>query len=141
METLEVCWDVDFVIDLDENGDTMDDCDFVGPDISYHWPTAGLMQIRFHVTDDDGDWAEAIVNVTVVNLKPKAAASPEKLTVRVGEELVIWTNETTDSSSDIPNLIFNWDFDSSADFDDDGDPLNDIQAVTEYGEPLRHTFA
>ena len=141
LETLEVCWDVDFVVDLDENGDTMDDCDFVGPDITYHWPTAGLMQIRFHVTDDDGDSAEAIVNVTVVNLKPKAAASPEKLTVRVGEELVIWTNETTDSSSDIPNLIFNWDFDSSADFDDDGDPLNDIQAVTQYGEPLRHTFA
>ena len=141
LETLEVCWDVDFIIDLDENGDTMDDCDFVGPDINYHWPDAGLMQIRFHVTDDDGDSAEAIVNVTVVNLKPKAAASPEKLTIQVGEELVIWTNETTDSSSDMPNLIFNWDFDSSADFDDDGDPLNDIQAVTSYGEPLRHTFA
>jgi len=141
METLEVCWDVDFAVDFDENGDTMDDCDFVGADITHHWTDSGQKMIRFHVTDDDGDSAEAFVNVTVVNLKPNVVATPEKLTVQVGEELVIWTNETTDSSSDMPELIFNWDFDSSSDFDDDGNPLNDIQAVTSYGEPLRHTFA
>ena len=141
METLQVCWDVDFEVDLDDNGDTMDDCDFVGADITHHWADSGEKTIRFHVTDDDGDSAEAIVIVNVVNLKPNAAAHAEKLTVQVGEELVIWTNETTDSSSDIPNLIFNWDFDSSSDSDDDGNPLNDIEAVTSYGEPLRHTFA
>ncbi|MDP7312916.1 MAG: hypothetical protein QF831_05715, partial [Candidatus Thalassarchaeaceae archaeon] len=140
METLQVCWDVNFEVDFDDNGDTMDDCDFVGADITHHWADSGEKTIRFHVTDDDGDSAEAIVIVNVVNLKPNAAANAEKLTIQVGEELVIWTNETTDSSSDIPNLIFNWDFDSSSDSDDDGNPLNDIEAVTSYGEPLRHTF-
>ena len=125
---------------MDENGDTMDDCDHVGADMTHSWGESGDYQIRFHVTDDDGDSAEAFVNLTVVNLRPSAAATPEKLTVMVGEELVIWTNDTTDSASDMENLIYSWDFDLSSDYDDDGDPGNDLNAITENGEPLRHIF-
>ncbi len=141
LDSLRVCWDVDFEVDLDSNGDSMDDCDFVGADITHYWSDAGEKMLRFHVTDDDGDTAEAIVNVTVANLKPKAAATAEKLEVQVGEELVIWTNETTDSASDMSQLIFSWDLDTSKDSDDDGDPTNDLDVITLVNEPLRHAFA
>ena len=140
IEDLTVCWDVDFTVDLDLNGNNMDDCDFVGAVMTYHWTDPGEKNLVFHVTDDDGDKAEAYANITVKNKRPKAAATPEKLTVTVGEELVIWTNETTDSPSDMPNLRFFWDFDTTDDDDDDGDTTNDINARTATDEPLRHVF-
>jgi hypothetical protein len=141
VESLEVCWDVDFEIDLDENGDAQDDCDFVGADITYHWSLPGNKTIRFHVTDNDGDSAFALVNITVVNLRPQAAVDAEKDIILVGEEWVVWTNETTDSESDMDQLIYSWDLDIFVDADDDGDPTNDLDMITANGEPLRYAFA
>lgn len=140
IDSLQVCWDVDFEIDLDDNGDTMDDCDFVGADITYHWSTAGEKIIRFHVTDDNGDSDSAYVNISVVNLRPQAAVSVEKDSVLVGEEWVVWTNDTTDSVSDMDQLIYSWDLDIFVDADDDGDPTNDLDMITANGEPLRYAF-
>ena len=140
IDSLQVCWDVDFEIDLDDNGDTMDDCDFVGADITYHWSTAGEKIIRFHVTDDNGDSDSAYVNISVVNLRPQAAVSVEKDSILVGEEWVVWTNDTTDSVSDMDQLIYSWDLDIFVDADDDGDPTNDLDMITANGEPLRYAF-
>ena len=140
LDSLQVCWDVDFMLDVDENGDTQDDCDYVGANLAHSWSVNGEHMIRFHVTDDDGESADAFVNVSVVNLRPKAAAEAESLSIQVGEELVIWTNGTTDSASDMAKLRFEWDLDTSTDWDDDGDPANDIELVTELNQPLRHIF-
>jgi hypothetical protein len=141
VESLVVCWDVDFEIDLDENGDTQDDCDYVGASITHHWSLPGNKTIRFHVTDNDGDSAFTLVNMTVVNLRPQAAVSVEKDSILVGEEWVVWTNETTDSESDMDQLIYSWDLDIFVDADDDGDPTNDLDMITANGEPLRYAFA
>ena len=140
METLQVCWDVDFEVDLDQNGDAQDDCDFVGASITHHWALPGNKTIRFHVTDNDGDSAFALVNITVVNLRPQAAVSVGKDSVLVGEEWVVWTNDTTDSESDMDQLIYSWDLDIFVDADDDGDPTNDLDMITANGEPLRYAF-
>jgi len=141
VESLVVCWDVDFEIDFDENGDAQDDCDYVGASITHHWSLSGNKTIRFHVTDNDGDSAFALVNITVVNLRPQAAVSVEKDSILVGEEWVVWTNDTTDSESDMDQLIYSWDLDIFVDADDDGDPTNDLDMITANGEPLRYAFA
>ncbi len=140
LDSLRVCWDVDFEVDLDDNGDTTDDCDHVGAQLVHEWPKSGEKVVRFHVTDDDGEQAESLVNISVINLRPKAALEAESSEVMVGEELVIWTNDTSDSSSDMGILRFTWDFDANTDSDDDGDAGNDIDEITATGEPLRHIF-
>jgi hypothetical protein len=96
--------------------------------------------IRFHVTDDDGAFAEALVSVTVVNLRPKAKMVPEVTTVMVGEELVIWSNGTTDTESDMALLLYSWDVDTAVDSDGDGDARNDADHLTSGFNPLRHTY-
>lgn len=140
LDSLQICWDVDFEVDLDENGDRMDDCDMVGATLVYHWSVSGNKSVRFHVTDDNGESAESIVNLTVVNLKPKAAAEAERLTLAVGDELIVWTNDTSDTASDMDLLRFSWDMDTSFDADDDGDTGNDLDMITTAGEPLRFVF-
>jgi len=140
IDSLVVCWDVNFEIDLDQNGDTQDDCDFVGDSITHHWSTPGNKTIRFHVTDNDGDSDFALVNITIVNLRPQAAVSVEKDSILVGEEWVVWTNDTTDSESDMDQLVYSWDLDIYVDADDDGNPTNDLDMITANGEPLRYAF-
>jgi hypothetical protein len=140
VDSLQVCWDIDPSNDADDNLVNNDDCDYVGDTISHTWPEAGVYTIRFHVTDDDGDFAESLVNVTVVNLKPKAGLEAEKTSVIVGEEVIIWTNSTTDTESDMSLLMFIWDLDTLTDADGDGDPANDMDRFTSRISPLRHTF-
>ena len=136
-ETLQVCWDVDWGTDLDDDGDSMNDCDVEGADFTWSWSKKGIHTVRFHVTDDDGVQASQLVDVEVVNKKPVAHADPELLTIMVGEDLIIWTNNTTDSQSDMARLIYTWDLDSLHDSDDDGDPANDLDFE---GTPFRRSF-
>jgi len=140
VDSLQVCWDIDLKNDADDNLVNYDDCDYIGDTISHSWPEAGAYTIRFHVTDDDGDVAESLVVVNVVNLRPKAALEAEKTTVVVGEEVVIWTTETSDTESDMSLLMFSWDLDTNTDSNGDGDPANDMDIFTPRTSPLRHTF-
>ena len=140
VDSLQVCWDIDLENDADDNLVNNDDCDYTGDSISHSWPEAGVYTIRFHVTDDDGDVAESLVDVNVVNLRPKAALEAEKTSVLVGEEVVIWTTETSDTESDMSLLMFIWDLDINTDSNGDGDPANDMDTFTSATSPLRHTF-
>ena len=140
VDSLQVCWDINLENDADDNLVKNDDCDYIGDTISHSWPEAGVYTIRFHVTDDDGDVAESLIDVNVVNLRPKAALSAEKTTVVVGEEVVIWTTETNDTISDLSLLMFSWDLDTDTDSNGDGDPANDMDTFTPRISPLRHTF-
>jgi PKD repeat protein len=140
VDSLQVCWDIDLGNDADDNLVNNDDCDYIGDTISHSWPEAGVYTIRFHVTDDDGDVAESLVDVNVVNLRPKAALEAEKTTVVVGEEVVIWTTETSDTTSDLSLLMFSWDLDTDTDSNGDGDPANAMDTFTPRTSPLRHTF-
>ena len=140
VDSLQVCWDIDLENDADDNLVKNDDCDYIGDNISHSWPEAGFYTIRFHITDDDGDVAESMVDVNVVNLPPKAALEAEKTTVVVGEEVVIWTTETSDTESDMSLLMFTWDLDTNTDSNEDGDPANDMDTFTSAISPLRHIF-
>ena len=139
-ETLRVCWDIDLTNDADDDQNEVNDCDYTGVHLAHSWPAAGEYVIRFHVTDDDGAFAEALVSVTVVNLRPKAKMVPEVTTVMVGEELVIWSNGTTDTESDMALLLYSWDVDTAVDRDGDGDARNDADYLTSGFNPLRHTY-
>ena len=140
VDSLQVCWDVDLTNDADDNLVNFDDCDYVGASINHSWPVAGEYTVRFHVTDDDGAVAESLVNVTVVNLRPKAVATAEKTSVAVGEEVVISTSGTSDTDSDLSLLIFTWDLDTTTDANGDGDAANDPDSFTSRTGSLRHTF-
>ena len=140
VDSLQVCWDIDLENDADDNLVKNDDCDYIGDSISHSWPEAGVYTIRFHVTDDDGDVAESLVDVNVVNLRPKAALEAEKTTVVLGEEVVIWTTDTNDTVSDLSLLMFSWDLDTDTDSNGDGDPANDMDTFTSRTSPLRHIF-
>jgi hypothetical protein len=139
-DSLTVCWDVDLTNDADDDLNERNDCDYVGVNLAHSWPAAGEYEIRFHVTDDDGAVAEALVDVTVVNLRPKAKVVAEVTELRVGEELVIWSNGTTDTESDMDLLRFSWDVDTAVDSDGDGDAGNDVDKMTSRHNPLRYTY-
>lgn len=141
VDGLQVCWDVDLERDSDDNLVKNDDCDYSGATISHSWGVAGVYTIRFHVMDDDGDIAFSEVEITVVNLKPKAAMEPVETTVNVGEEVVIYPTGTSDTASDMSLLLYSWDVDTSVDSDGDGDPANDIDAFTTGDTPLRHKYS
>lgn len=140
VDDLQVCWDINLDNDADDNLVKNDDCDYIGDTIEHSWPEAGIYTIRFHVTDDDGDVAESLVNVTVVNLRPKAGGVAEKTTVTVGEEVVIWTTDTTDTESDMSLLMYIWDLDTTTDSNGDGDAANDMDSFSSGTLPFRHTF-
>ncbi len=137
LEDLRVCWDVDFSVDLNDNNDTTDDCDVEGAEFRWAWSKKGIHTVRFHVTDDDGVQNSTMVDIEVVNKKPVAHAEAELLTLMVGQELIIWTNNTTDSESDMALLIYTWDLDYFHDSDDDGDHANDLDYE---GTPFRRSF-
>lgn len=140
MDTLQACWDIDLDYDADDNLVKDDDCDYVGDTISHSWGESDDYTIRFHVTDDDGDVAESLVVISVVNLRPKSMISIDKTKFSVGEEVVIWANGTTDSDSDMSLLSYYWDLDITYDNNNDGDPANDIDGISSSNGPLRHTF-
>ena len=71
VDSLEVCWDLDPFINLDQDGSSDDDCDISGPEINgYSWSEAGTYPAIFHVTDDDGSRTAQTVNFTVRNRQP-----------------------------------------------------------------------
>ncbi|MEE3029729.1 MAG: PKD domain-containing protein, partial [Candidatus Thermoplasmatota archaeon] len=94
-------------------------------------------QIVFHVTDDDGERAVEMLNITVRNLRPKGAINVTEGPFEVGQEIVFSGEGTTDSSQDMPRLTYRWDFNTAFDSDDDGFTANDIE---DQGFTVSHTF-
>ncbi len=135
--SMAVCWDVDLEVDVDDDNNRTNDCDIEGAELNWSWGKKGTHSLRFFVTDDDGAFADATIDIQVRNMRPKAVAEAERTTVAVGEEVVIWSNGTTDSPSDMNWLLYSWDLDITTDSDGDGDPANDADVG---GATLRHSF-
>ena len=72
-DSLEVCWDLDALIDSNSDGNMINDCELIGTEMTMSWAARGIRQITATVTDDDGAQALASVNVSVQNLPPSAA--------------------------------------------------------------------
>jgi hypothetical protein len=135
--TMAVCWDVNLNADADDDNNRTNDCDVEGVELSWSSEKKGTHSLRFFVTDDDGAFADAFIDIEVRNKRPEALAEAERTTVAVGEEVVIWSNGTIDSPSDMGWLLYSWDLDIRTDSDGDGDPANDADVG---GPTLRHTF-
>ena len=139
IETLHACWDINPAFNTDSQGSAEDDCDVEGADLAYSWPDAATAptQIVFHVTDDDGERAVEMLNVTIRNLRPKGAINMTEGPFEVGQEIMFSAEGTTDSSQDMMRLTYRWDFNTAVDWDDDGYTANDIEA---QGFSVSHIF-
>jgi hypothetical protein len=129
IDSLVACWDLDPAIDSDLVGSADDDCDIEGATLNHKWGQSGVYGVIFHVTDDDGDIASQTVNFTVRNRKPVADIYVSNDNPVTDEMFGLSGNLSTDTPSDVEDLIYRWDLDTSVDSDDDGDAANDIDEI------------
>ncbi len=140
LDTLHSCWDINPAFNTDSTGSAEDDCDVEGATLAYSWPDAATApsQIVFHVTDDDGERAVEMLNITIKNIRPKGAINVTEGPYEVGQDIVFSGEGTTDSSQDFPALSYYWDFNTAVDWDEDGNTANDIQ---KQGFTVTHQFS
>ena len=135
-DSLVVCWDIDPGSDSDGVGSADDDCDIEGFDLAYTWQNAGVYNIVFHATDDDGARNSSSAAITVLNLPPIVRLSASTNAV-VGESIILDASKTIDSLNDKQSLSVKWDLDCSIDSNGDGIADNDDDR---FGQIVTHTF-
>jgi PKD repeat protein len=92
---------------------------------THQYSREGVYMVTLNVTDDIGNWDTDIILVFVNNLPPKANAGPDK-NVNESDVVVFNGSLSTDTPSDIPNLVYTWYF---------GDGFVDS------GKTTNHTFS
>jgi PKD repeat protein len=101
-----------------------------GLEVSHRYINKGNYEVKLIVTDDDGATAIASINLTVYNPAPVPTIIVDSTEVYVGETLRFSAWKTYDTRSDMPYLIYEWDFTT------DGIPDNDKINVTHtYTKP------
>ena len=142
MSDLIVCWDIDPGADTDGIGSADDDCDVTGFDLTWSWQNAGIHNIVFHATDDDGARSSSTASVTVLNLPPMVRMKAPSNAIS-GETVILDASATIDSEIDREYLTVVWDVDCSVDSDGDGIKDNDADLVgitVEYAFPRAGKF-
>ncbi len=142
MDGLIVCWDTDPGADTDGIGSADDDCDIIGSNLTWSWQNAGVHNIVFHATDDDGARNSSTASVTVLNLPPMIRMKVPTNAIS-GETVILDASATLDSAVDREYLTVVWDVDCSVDSDGDGIKDNDadlIGSVVEYSFPRAGAF-
>ena len=126
IDSLEICWDLNGAVDLDSDGDTTNDCQEVGENLTHSWATIGIRWITVTVTDDDGASASQSVNISVQNLPPRSVI--ETITnisdITEGDSVSLSAVNSIDTESDKSNLVYKWKtnhLDTDLDGDKDGD--------------------
>ena len=142
MDELIVCWDVDPGADTDGIGSADDDCDVEGTDLTWSWQNAGVYNVVFHATDDNGARNSSSASITVLNLPPMIITNVPSKAV-AGESITLDASATRDSIIDREYLTVVWDVDCSVDSDGDGIKDNDADIVgskVEYKFPRAGKF-
>jgi len=113
IDSLIVCWDLSPMVDTNSDGITDNDCDETGLELTASWPNMGIRQITATVTDDDGSTASTSVNVSVLNISPKAKITNETdvFALNEGDNVTLSGITSTETPSDKLNLIYAWDSD------------------------------
>ena len=107
---LTVCWDLDALVDADDDGDARNDCDVNGVSLQHVWAAQGRHTVTATVTDNDGASNRISTNVTVVNLRPTAVITPSVNVSGLveGDGLNLSSLRSLDTPSDLPSLRFTW---------------------------------
>jgi len=127
LDTLEVCWDINALVDSNSDGNMINDCELIGTEMTMSWATRGIRQITATVTDDDGAKALASVNVSVQNLAPAATItnSSNVFELMEGDNITLSGLTSRETASDKLTLQYDWDSDL-IDSDLDGQTTGEI---------------
>ena len=113
LESLEVCWDTDVLVDSNSDGNFVNDCESQGMELTTAWSTRGIRQITATVTDDDGAQAMTSVNISVQNLPPSAAItnSSNVFELTEGDNITLSGLSSRETEGDKLTLQYDWDSD------------------------------
>tara|TARA_B110000444_G_scaffold261519_1_gene314560 strand:- start:25112 stop:28888 length:3777 start_codon:yes stop_codon:yes gene_type:complete len=113
IDSLEVCWDMDALIDTDSDMNPTNDCEMQGLEMTTLWSTRGIRQITATVTDDDGAQAMASVNISVQNLAPSASItnSSNVFELMEGDNITLSGLNSRETAGDKLILQYDWDSD------------------------------
>jgi len=114
-DSLEVCWDIDGTRDADLDGTMNNDCDVRGTHFEYTWETSEpqFRTVTAWVMDDDGAMASISAVVKVQNVLPSAQisfANGSLDNLIKGDTLNLTSDGTSDSDSDLVNMLYVWKF-------------------------------
>ena len=145
-DTLEVCWDMNALVDSDSDANPINDCEMQGLEMTTLWSTRGIRQITATVTDDDGAQATTSVNISVQNLAPSASItnSSNVFELMEGDNITLSGLTSRETAGDKLTLQYDWDSDL-IDSDLDGEFTGEIDySGAEYTltnlEPGQWTF-
>jgi len=113
LESLEVCWDINALVDSNSDGNFVNDCEMIGMEMTAMWSTRGIRQITATVTDDDGAQAMTSVNVSVQNLAPSASItnSTNVFELMEGDNITLSGLTSRETAGDKLTLQYDWDSD------------------------------
>jgi hypothetical protein len=146
LESLEVCWDTDVLVDSNSDGNFVNDCESQGMELTTAWTTRGIRQITATVTDDDGAQAMTSVNISVQNLPPAASITNSSNIFELveGDNITLSGLTSRETAGDKLTLQYEWDSDL-IDSNLDGDYTGEVDFTgPEYTltnlEPGQWTF-
>jgi hypothetical protein len=124
---LVVCWDFDATVDLDRDGQSDNDCETTGLWATPTWSTQGPRTVTVTVTDDDGESAKEMKNISVRNMPPLAVISEVSVLEGLveGDNLTLSGSSSIETEGDRTTLAFAWDS-SHLDTDLDGEKTGDV---------------
>lgn len=93
---------------------------------SHAFPNHGQYTVRLTVTNDQGGTDDAVATVLVNGAPVINISMPTS--VRAGDSALFDASESYDPEGG--QMAFSWDFDIKVDSNGDGDPLNDLDALT-----------
>ncbi len=113
IDSLEVCWDLNALVDIDSDMNPTNDCEIQGMEMTALWSTQGVRQITATVMDDDGAKAMTSVNISVINIAPSVTItnSSDVTELMEGDNITLSTLISRETAGDLLTLQYDWDSD------------------------------
>lgn len=128
IDNLEICWDLDSRLDVDNDGVADNDCELNGTEITYTWTTDDVRWVTVTVIDDDGATAKISMNISIINEPPRVLDAVQTTfeNLTEGDNLTLnGLDFFNDTLNDKSALGFQWDS-SHLDTNLDGEKVGDV---------------